>query len=48
MLRLYEAYRRDMPPDLLLKGSGYRYDGSAILSNRQRNIDAALADFGAS
>ena len=43
--QLLTSYRSDVDIDRMLSGSGYVHDGTGILRNRQRNIDAALADF---
>ena len=45
--RLMQGYRSDERIDRMLAGSGYVHDGTTILANRQRNIDAAVADYAA-
>ncbi|MDI7865323.1 serine protease [Rhizobiaceae bacterium n13] len=43
--RILSGLAADEPVDRILAGTGYVHDGTTILSNRQRNIDAAIAAF---
>lgn len=42
---LMTGYQADLGVDDMLAGTGYVHLGTTILSNRQRNIDAAVRDF---
>ncbi|OCP05791.1 MULTISPECIES: serine protease [unclassified Ensifer] len=43
--RLLRGFASDEAVDRILAGTGYVHDGTTILSNRQRNVDAAIAAF---